>query len=51
MQRAGYAHLRVSDLVQLKALDISPDFARWAAGQRNPLPPVNELVQMKVNPR
>ena len=29
-----------------------PDFAQWAVGQRSPLPPVNELVQMKIsNPR
>jgi hypothetical protein len=47
-ERVGYRNMRVDDLVQLKALNITPDFARWAAGQRGPLPPVNDLVEMKV---
>ena len=44
----GYRHLPVDDLVQLKALDITPEFARWAVGQRGSLPPVDQLVDMKI---
>jgi hypothetical protein len=47
-QHIGYAHLPVDQLVQLKALDVTPEFAQWAIGQRGPLPPVSELVQMKI---
>ena len=47
-QRIGYARLPVDQLVQLKALDVTPEFAQWAIGQRGPLPPVSELVQMKI---
>ena len=46
--RAGYRHLPPSTLVQLKAMDITPQFAREAAGGRSALPPVNELVEMKI---
>ena len=46
--RIGYRHLPVATLIQLKALDISPDFVRSAVGQRATMPPVNELVEMKI---
>jgi hypothetical protein len=46
--RAGYRHLPVDTLVQLKALDITPEFVRSAVGQRTTMPPVNELVEMKI---
>jgi hypothetical protein len=46
--RIGYRHLPASTLVQLKALNITPEFVRFAVGERQPLPPVNELVQMKI---
>jgi hypothetical protein len=47
-ERVGYGHLPVDQLVQLKALEITPDFARWALGQRSSLPAVADLVQMKI---
>jgi hypothetical protein len=46
--RIGYRHLPVSTLIQLKALDISPEFVRSAVGQRATMPPVDELVEMKL---
>ena len=46
--RLGYRHLPASTLVQLKALDITPEFVRSEVGQRAELPPVNELVQLKL---
>lgn len=46
--RIGYPHLPTSTLVQLKALDITPEFVRSAVGQRGTMPPVNELVQMRL---
>jgi hypothetical protein len=46
--RIGYRRLPVPTLIQLKALDISPEFVRSAVGHRATLPPVNELVQMKM---
>lgn len=47
-QRIGYRDLPVSTLVQLKALDITPEFVRATVGQRATMPPVGELVQMKM---
>ena len=46
--RLGYRRLPVDDLVQLKALNITPEFARSAVGQGRPLPSVDELVQIKM---
>jgi len=46
--RIGYRHLPVGTLVQLKALDITPDFVRWAAAGSSIMPPINELVDMKI---
>jgi hypothetical protein len=46
--RVGYRHLPVDTLVQLKALDIPPEFVRSAIGQRASIPPVHELVEMKI---
>jgi hypothetical protein len=46
--RIGYRHLPVSTLIQLKALDISPEFVRSAVSERGTMPPVNELVEMKI---
>lgn len=46
--RIGYRHLPVETLVQLKALDITPEFVRSAVGQRGTMPPVSELVQIKM---
>jgi hypothetical protein len=46
--RIGYRRLPVPTLIQLKALDISPEFVRANVGQRAALPPVNELVQLKM---
>jgi hypothetical protein len=34
--------------VQLKALNISPDFVRQTVGAGSGLPPVNKLVEMKI---
>ena len=48
MLQMGYDKLPADQLVQLKALDITPDFARWAVGQRSALPGVSDLVQMKI---
>ena len=44
----GYRRLPVDELVQLKALNITPEFARSAIGQTRPLPSVDELVQIKM---
>jgi hypothetical protein len=46
--RIGYRNLPVDTLLQLKALDITPEFVRSAVGQRTTMPPVNELVQLKL---
>jgi hypothetical protein len=46
--RIGYRNIPASTLVQLKALDITPEFVRSALGERAALPPVNELVQLKL---
>jgi hypothetical protein len=46
--RIGYRHLPVDTLVQLKALNITPEFVRSVVGARTSLPPVNELVEMKI---
>ena len=46
--RIGYRHLPVDTLVELKALNISPEFVRSAVGQNRPLPPVHDLVEMKL---
>jgi hypothetical protein len=46
--RIGYRHLPVQTLVQLKALDITPEFVRSAVGRRSTMPPVSELVQIKL---
>jgi hypothetical protein len=34
--------------VQLKALDITPEFVQRVAGQDNAMPSIGELVQRKV---
>ena len=47
-ERAGYHRLPVDTLVQFKALGITPEFVRSAVGDRAPLPPAHELVQMKL---
>jgi hypothetical protein len=47
-QRIGYRNLPVSTLIELKALNITPEFVRAAVGQQPTMPPVNELVQMKL---
>ncbi|MFL6722294.1 MAG: hypothetical protein ACJ8FT_10910 [Sphingomonas sp.] len=47
-QRIGYRNLPVHTLVQLKALNITPEFVRSTVGPRAPLPPVDELVQIKL---
>lgn len=47
-QRIGYRHLSPDTLVQLKALDITPEFVRSAVGRRATMPPVSELVEMKL---
>lgn len=46
--RVGYRHLPVDTLVQLKALDITPEFVRDTVGERGAMPPVGDLVQMKI---
>lgn len=46
--RIGYRDLSVDTLVQLKALGITPDFVRSAVGQRATMPPVRELVDLKL---
>lgn len=46
--RIGYRHLPVDALVQLKALGITPEFARSALGDRGSLPPVSDLVELKL---
>ena len=47
MHAAGYAGLSPDELVELKALDVTPEFARAAAssGRR---PSVDELVSRKI---
>jgi hypothetical protein len=47
-ERIGYRRLPVATLVQLKALDITPEFVRSAVGRRGTMPPVDELVQIKM---
>ena len=47
-ERIGYRHLPVDTLVQLKALNITPEFVRSTVGSRATLPPVNELVDLKI---
>ena len=47
-QRIGYRDLSVDKLVQLKALDITPEFVRETVGQQPEMPPVSELVQLKM---
>ncbi len=46
--RIGYRHLSVDTLVQLKALDITPEFVRSAVGEGGAMPPVSELVELKM---
>jgi hypothetical protein len=46
--RIGYRDLPVGTLLQLKALDITPEFVRSTVGQRATMPPVQELVQLKL---
>jgi hypothetical protein len=46
--RMGYRNLSVDTLVQLKALDITPEFVRSAVGQRATMPPVHELVELRL---
>jgi hypothetical protein len=46
--RIGYRNIPAGTLVQMKALDITPEFVRSAVGQRAELPPVNELVELKM---
>lgn len=47
-EQLGYRHIPVDKLVQLKALDITPEFVR--AVQRDPgtVPPVGDLVNLKI---
>lgn len=47
-QHIGYRQLSPDTLVQLKALDITPEFVRSTVGSRATMPPVNELVEMKL---
>jgi hypothetical protein len=47
-ERIGYHHLTANTLVQLKALDITPEFVRTHVAPNAPLPPVGELVQLKL---
>jgi hypothetical protein len=47
-QRAGYGRLPVDTLVQLKALGITPEFARSVTGNAAAPPPVQQLVDMKL---
>jgi hypothetical protein len=47
-QRIGYRNLSVDRLVQLKALDITPEFVRETVGRQPEMPPVSELVQLKM---
>ena len=35
-------------MVQLKALDISPEFVRAVVRAGEPMPPINHLVQLKM---
>jgi hypothetical protein len=46
--RIGYRNLPVSKLVQLKALDITPEFIRSHVAAQAPLPSIDQLVQMKM---
>jgi hypothetical protein len=46
--RIGYRNLPVDTLIQLKALDITPEFIRSAVGQDGTVPPVHQLVEMKL---
>jgi hypothetical protein len=47
-QRLGYRNISVSQLVELKALDITPEFVSATAGRQSTMPPVNELVEIKL---
>jgi hypothetical protein len=49
--RIGYPNLPASKLVQLKALDITPEFVRAHVAPRSPLPPIDELMNMKMSGR
>lgn len=44
----GYRNLSVETLLQFKALGITPEFVRSAVGQRATMPPVHELVELKL---
>ncbi|MGN6058997.1 MAG: hypothetical protein ACTHOI_10505 [Sphingomicrobium sp.] len=46
--RLGYRDLPIGTLLQLKALGITPEFVRSAVGQRATMPPVNELVELRL---
>jgi hypothetical protein len=48
-QRIGYRDLPVDQLVELKALNITPEFVRSAVGARNAMPPVRDLVEIKLS--
>ena len=37
-----------AELVQLKALDITPEFVRATVGQQAVMPPVEKLVEYKM---
>ena len=41
-------HLPVDTLVELKALDITPDFVRRVAGDGAPMPPIEKLMTLKT---
>jgi hypothetical protein len=47
-QRIGYHDLTVNSLVQLKALDITPEFVRSVVQPGTPMPPIGQLVEMKL---
>lgn len=47
-QRIGYRNLSVDKLVELKALNITPDFVVSTVGRRSELPPVSDLVELKL---
>jgi hypothetical protein len=46
-ERIGYGRLPVDTLVQLKAMDITPEYVR-AVAQGNALPSPDHLVQLKA---
>lgn len=47
-QRIGYRNLSADKLVELKALNITPEFVVSMVGQRSAMPPVGDLVEMKM---